>query len=239
MIEVFTPALGLPILVDIVGDFAHEKSAELTDYPVEDGSSRSDHKIINPDTVTISIKQTEHPIDDPQYAMLPLKVDVEPNRIRVLSPFLLLGNLASAGLDAALGAIGIGPPAQGPTLGYQTLTPRDRGAELWDVLSALHDSDETCSVSFKGRSVANMSVISVSKTDTTGEGLVTGFQVSLRELRKVTLTSIALPNPADLAQKASKVVGQAKVEEVPAAEVPATSRSVLKSAADLIGSLGS
>lgn len=226
MIEVFTPENGDPILVDLVGDFQVERSAELTDYPVEDGTSRTDHKIINPDTVTITIKQTETPIDDPQFALLPISFETAQNRTKVTSPFLLAGALLDKGIGAVASALGFAdPPVQ--SLAYQTLSPRDRGGELWDKLSALLDSPDLCSVSFKGRSVASLSVIGVSKTDSTGEGALSTFQVSLRQLREMSLTSVALPNPADLIMKPPKVLGKAAAVEVPAEDVPAPSKSVL------------
>lgn len=105
--------------VDIVGAFTRNLSAEQTDYAVEDGTSRTDHKILSPETLEIEIAQTETPLDDPQYSFqdisaqvalptgssnpsTPLDYQVPRVRTVVRSPFLLAGGaLAEAGTALA------------------------------------------------------------------------------------------------------------------------------------------
>lgn len=230
-LEIITRESGDPIFVDVVTDSAWERSAELASYPVEDGGDRSDHKIVNADTRSLTIKQTEHPIDDPEYAMRPLEIKDVPVRTKVTSPFLLLANYLQPKVEALIDSV-FNERETVRSESYQTTTPKDRGAALWDKLSELLTSDELVTVTFKGRSQPGLSLIGLSKQDTQGEGLVSTFALTFQELRTVQLETVALPDPLLLAQKPAKKQGKKKEEEKKADEVPPTSKSLLKMGID-------
>lgn len=222
---------GDPIFVDVVTDSAWERSAELSSYPVEDGTDRSDHKIINADTRSLTIKQTEHPIDDPEYAMRPLEIKDVPVRTKVTSPFLLAANYLQPKIEERVGGL-FNERETLKNETYQTTTPKDRGGELWEKLSALLSSDELVTVTFKGRSQPGLSLIGLSLQDTAGEGGASTFALTFQELRTVQLETVALPDPLLLAQKPAKKQGKKKEEEKKAEEVPPTSKSLLKMSID-------
>lgn len=221
MIELITLP-GRVIAVDIVGAFGFQLSAELTEFPIESGSTVSDHKILMPMTGTIEIQQTEVPLDDPQYAMMPVELADIKARTVVTSPFLLAG----AAADGLIGGL-LGKAAPTPMQVYKTTTPRDRGGELIDQLTELQASDETFSVTYRGRTFSNLSLIGVSLSyDRAG---VTNISLEVKEIKTISLTTIALPDPNALAIQPAKPSVKAAAATGSAAEEPVTNRSMLKS----------
>lgn len=229
------------IFVDIVGTFGAEAKAEQTKTPVEDGSLRSDHKVILPATLSVEVQQTEHPIDDPDYEMQrlslsipkaavvpePLRVEVEPVRTTVTSPFLLAENVVGVAANAIGSLVGGGAlggieliastvrfvDAFESTEGYQTNTPRDRGGELADKFAELFGGDEVATVTYRGRTYQNMSLIGVSLGYTPGLAGLTTFNLAFEELKTATVARVALVDPEILAAKAQAALGKKKGAE--------------------------
>ena len=225
------------ILIDVVGDFGLTATAEQTKSAVEDGSVRSDHKIIQPSTLEIACAQTETPIEgkesggDPDFELTDIEYDVAEVATRVLSPFLLAGGAITAGVGAIAGAIMGGPPAM-QTL--QTSNPRDRGGELTDALGLLFAGDEVAAVTYKGRTYTDMSLVGLVVSYTAeGEVGLTRYQLSFEELKTAKLQTVALPDPEELAHKAEAALGKKKAAvaagKKTAEQVPEPNVSLLRS----------
>lgn len=244
MIELITTPTKT-IRVDVVGAFTNALSAEQTDYTVENGTSRTDHKILQPATLDLEIAQTETPIDAEGYGLqqisvspelpsgsntpsTPLEYEVEQVRTEVRSPFLLAGGALVQAGDAIAGALlgkaiaprmltlqkSLGTSKTPQALAqevYTTDTPTDRGGALRDELEALLLSEsDLVSVTYKGRTYAGLSLVSLEMTYAPGEGGLTRFRVSFKRIPIATLEETLLPNPEDLAQKNRKSKGKQK-----------------------------
>lgn len=217
MIQIIEPESLPPILVDLVTELSFELVAELTSFPVEDGSTRTDNKVAQPARLTLSISQTEHPIDDPSYALTPLTLTIPKVRTQVTSPFLIAGALVGDAINAIGNAIGLlDAPKVLET--FQTSSPRNRGGELAQKIAELWASTETSSISFKGRVYERMELVSVTERHTAGSAGLSGFDLSFEELRTFSTTIISLPDPLDLAHKPPIELGKKAAPEEPAAD---------------------
>src|SRR5690606_22327093 len=161
----------------------------------EDGSNINDHKVFKPDALTFEIAMTEVPIDAPGYTKQPVPIEVEQVRTRVLSPFLLAGSA----IRSALGLFG---GSVSSFVGYRNPLPQARGNAVYDDLLDLYRSDDLATVTYRGRTYSNLSLIGI-KTLYSGPPMVglTKIQVTFRELRTVRLAALGaglLPNPASL-----------------------------------------
>lgn len=213
------------IAVDIVGPVDHESTASLTEYPVEDGSLLADHKIIGARTLELEIKQTETPIDDPQFSMTErsyswkaltedsqtYKLTIEKVRTQILSLFLLAGGavrtlLAQEPKDFTALKLGSEKESGFTMQVLQTANPRDRGAELDALLQELHDSPETCTITYRGRSIPDMSLIGLGRNWT--QAGLTSWNCSFKQLRTASIARVDLVDPATLALKAKKSDGK-------------------------------
>lgn len=195
------------IMVDVVGEFQGTPAqAELTEYPIETGARRSDHKIVGQAELNLEILQTETPIDDPEYAMQSVDLPKLAPRTRVTSLSLLAEQGASAGVSAIAGALfGAKEPPRMQV--YAARTPRDRGGELQDQLVELCNSDELATVTYRGRTYQNMSLLSVGISYPSAGH--TSFMCTFRELQMTSIERVGLPDPAALSLKPKAKIGAA------------------------------
>ncbi len=193
------------IAVDIVKTLSNELTAEEPDYATENADTRTDTKIHGPGILSVEVNQTETPLEDPEFSMLPISYVIEKVRTFVTSPFLRATVLLGAGVDAARGALGFASaPEQMEVL--QTRNPRDRGNELFDKLQELWLSTDLAEVTFAGRSYPNMSLLGLSLlVDQAG---LKKFQLTFKQRRIAKVTYVQLPNPADIALKPSETGGK-------------------------------
>ncbi len=226
------------ISVDIVGSFAALDSAEETKYPVEDGSRRADHKIFNPRTVELEISQTETPLDDPDFEVQDVTVSFGANTSRafkpgikfrevqtvVLSPFLLVEGAIRDLATSVISSFRSEPSEfEGQTLGpfaeqsltqsaYKANNPRDRGAELADLLEELYfDAEATCAITYRGRTYSDLSLVSFGVTyERAG---VTVYPCSFEQRRTASIGTTMLFDPQDVAHKASQSQGKGRSKE--------------------------
>ena len=214
------------IAVDIVGAFAESLTAEESKYPVEDGSSRVDHKIFSPGTIDLEISQTEYPLDDPEYSLQDLtarydvatavpsvqRLEIRDVQTIVLSPFLLAGAGISRLTNRAprtFTGLRTGSP-EGKSLRTQVLqtsNPRDRGGELKALLEGLYfDPDATCSITYRGQTSDDLSLISLTRSYNTA-GL-TVFQCSFQRRLTASIEVAELFDPAEIAHRSSLKQGK-------------------------------
>lgn len=224
------------IWVDVIPSFTLDATAEQTDYAVEDGSSRSDHKIINPKTLELELAQSEQPLDDPQYSKR--TVDVEPRQVQtvVTSPFLRASAALGAAATAIVGALRTPAPAKRHEV-LGTNSPRNRGGELEDELLALLASDDLVSITFKGRTYTGVSLVGLNASSAPGSVGLTRFRCSFKELKKEVLETVLIPNPEDLAfvqpKSTGKGSGKNGSDENPEDKVGEKPKSLLASGLDL------
>lgn len=179
------------IAVDIVENAQFSLSADLTSYAVEDGATRADAKIKAPNTVSVNVLQTEHPIQaeglEPRSVTLSL-----PKNPRSLSPSSLIRG--ALGADRSPESIAFSP--------LKFARPTDRGGALEDVLVEIFNSDETCSVITSGRRRSNMSLIGLTRLSR--EPGASQFQLEFKELRISRGREVAVVDVASLAEKIEK-----------------------------------
>ena len=234
---------SIAVLVDVVGAFGVTASAEQTKNPVQDGSLRSDHKVLRAPVLQIEVQQTEQPLDDPEYDFAPLTLDVAsvntslvqsvdleiPEvRTKVTSPFLLAGQALGAGIDAIAGAFGKitgastwqtafpDQPRPAPVQNMevlQTSAPRDRGGELSDLLTEIYAGEDLATVTYKGRTYTDLSLVEITISYTPGAAGLTTYQLSFEEIMIAQTSRVQLPDPASLANKASQALGRKKAGE--------------------------
>ena len=130
----------------------------------------------------------------------------------VISPFLLAGGAIEAGIGAIVGAF---KKKDEVMKTYQTSNPRDRVGDLADQLGELWASDELATITYKGRSISNMSLLGVKKSDRVSEAGLGRFFLTFEAVDIKKVSRVALPNPSDLAQKATQSLGKKAGAEGP------------------------
>jgi hypothetical protein len=207
MIElIITPSKT--ISVDVISTLAINGTAEQTEFAVEDGSTRSDHKIQRPLEIEIEIAQTEHPIYDPQYGFR--TIDYVPREVQtqLASPFLLVGGAVADAARSIARAVFGGQKSDRHKV-YKTDAPRDRGGELQDeLLELLNSESDLVALTLKGKTYPRMSLIGLSITGAPSEAGLTRFRCSFRQIRIERLETVVLPNPEDLAFVEPKSAGK-------------------------------
>jgi hypothetical protein len=218
------------ILADMVSDGEFEKALEPTDHAIEDGSSISDHVIRKPLTGSLTLVQTQTPIEPTEgfsrkaieiAAAVP-KQRKQTVRLNVRQKLGFQPNAAaliSAGLNALKGATEgpqtiEGVKVQKPEKQSFSVTvfsadaPVDRLNEFNALLWALLESTELVTVNFKGRAYPNLLLTSVRRTDAAGQFGRATFACSFREIIKVQVKQVTLP--AVPKQRSKKSLGAIK-----------------------------
>lgn len=199
------------VSVDIVGAFTFTAGAEQTKTAVQDGTQRSDHKILTPPTLQIEVDQTETPIDDPEYEWIDL---VLPKTPAVDQARIGAGILIHRATKLAETAIANRIAGKQETLrSYQTWTPRDRGGDLTDQLLEIYAGDELVTITYRGRTYPDLSLVNLVTNFERGAGGKTSFLLSFERIQKSQIGRVNLPNPEDLAHKAPKSLGKKKGAE--------------------------
>lgn len=203
------------IAADIVENAQYALSADLTSYAVEDGTVRADAKIKNPDTVTMNLLQTEHPIEAEGLAPVSITLDL-PKNPRSLAPSSLIRG--ALGIDKRPETFTISP--------LRFANPADRGGALEDLLVEIFNSDETCTVITSRRRRTSMSLIGLTRLDS--EPGASQFQLDFKQLRISKGREVAVVDVAALAQSVAKGK-QAEESEAKESNASRKPKSILKS----------
>ncbi len=210
----------------MVSDGSAEKSIDLTDHAIEDGSEISDHAVRKPVTLSLTLVQTQTPIaptngfsrqqvtgsapkQTPGRQTNTIKIRKNPN-LQLNAAALVragIGAIASAGAGpVTIEGLKVGKATPAP-LSVTVLAadaPVDRvnefNDELWKILEAV----ERITVNFKGRSYPNMVLTTVSRTDSAGQFGRATFSCEFKYLSTVATKQVSLPAVPAAKKKVSR-----------------------------------
>lgn len=214
---------GGALVCDALVDASATHSLQLSQYPVEDGSQISDHAVHDPETLSLTLVQTETPIEPVTgFSVTSNEVPYQVTSMGKQSATLnvrqreglpanvnqLIGGL-SARLLGSVNTIRIeglrsDQPAQTKSLSIQALTanaPVERVDEFYSSLLALFESVTPLVVTVKGRSYPDMILTSVGRTDSAGQNGCTRFAVQLQRVRTVLTQTVELPPVPEATRK--------------------------------------
>jgi hypothetical protein len=225
---------GGVLVADCIAGADASNDIELTQYPIETGSTINDHAITKPFTLELTLVQTETPVAADGFRVQ--SVDLESfSRPRATqqgradvpqAPF----QLTLQGLGAAaISALGGGSAKEIRWTGTKTNSPPDakqfkvsvlqadqevaRVNEFHDALLSLQAATELLVVTIKGQTYIDMLLTSVKRTDPQGQAGCARFTCSLQQVRTVETQTVELP-PVPTATK-KKSVGKTTPAEPP------------------------
>lgn len=223
---------GGALVCDMLLDATATHSLQLSQYPVEDGTTISDHAIHDPETLNLTLVQTQTPISPvagfsvttstiPVQSKAMGKQSVELN-VRQRTGIPANVNQLIGGLTArVLGAVNtirieglksdLAPTTK--SLQIQALTadsPVERVNDFYDALLTLLGGVTPVVVTVKGVSHIDMIFTSVTRTDSPGQNGAARFQVSLQRVRTVITQTVELPPVPEATRKKSRAAKPAK-----------------------------
>jgi hypothetical protein len=236
---------GGALVCDMLAGASAAHTLQLSQYPVEDGTTISDHAIHDPETLTLTLVQTETPISvEPGFTVQSNEVpqlvhangkqsttinvrqkDGIPVNVNQLIGFAGRAIFGSAN-SVRIEGLKTDLPSTVRGLAVNALTanaPVERVDAFYSSLLALFDTVTPLTVTFKGRSFPDMVLTSVTRTDTQGQNGATRFEVALQRVRTVITQTVALPPVPEATRKVSR---GAKPGEAPK---PERRKSVAKS----------
>lgn len=231
------------IAVDVIPSFEETQSSTLTQFPVQDGTTYSDHIIHFPDQLKIEIVQTNDPFEDVDAATgrviqfpvedLTLNLPKTAFRPKGLLALSLLGEQAvGAAVEAVAGAFGLGSE-----LGAGAFkVPTDRNPNVRDRINELVLSLRDCrlngrllTLDWLGRIWENLALEVVSYKRATGSAKGS-ISATLTQVTTTTTDTAALPDPSELRLKPATNGGQKPAVKPTASQTTATEDAVQESA---------
>lgn len=202
------------LFVDIVGDMSSNRSSQLTEFPIEDGSVINDHLIHRPVSVSLSLGSVTKPIFDDDWSETSIDLKVRAVQTRVLSPFLLVGRAVSAGLQGAAALLGVGGNEPTGATVRKNPSPGNRQQDVYETLIRIAERGYFVTVNYDGRVYPDMILTELTKARAQADRGTMRFQCTFQTPRTVTTAGASLPNPADLrAKPRKKKGGKSKKEE--------------------------
>lgn len=212
-------ATGAPagfLVCDAVLDASVAHLFEFTEHPVEDGSTLTDHLIVKPEQISLTLVATDTPIrsDATGFAKVsqPLTVKsvtygkqqtqlkVQP---RAGLPQLNVASAVNIGLKALSGAVAPNSitglkvqAASAKTFSISVLAagaPIDRIHDFYAKLLELATTATRLTLTFKGYSYPDYVFTSITKSDRPGEFGRSTFPVELRRVRTVATKQTTIP----------------------------------------------
>lgn len=207
---------GGVLVADMLADAQITDSSELTQYAIEDGSLISDHVIRQPRTLSLTLVQTETPIEEAAGFARVLEVLSYPSRptgSQSVTVPIRQSEFRPAPLLALTGAVKAllfgGPPKELKITGLaadQPVTekdlkvhvlaagaPVDRVNDFHAQLLSLLESATPVIVTIKGNSYIDLVVTSVGRTDAGGQVGRASFAVELKQIATVETQTVVLP----------------------------------------------
>lgn len=207
---------GGVLVADLLQESTVTDASDLTQYAIEDGSLISDHIIRQPQTLQLTLKQTETPISATKgftqllqalgFESRPLakqegkapvrQSEFRPAPLMALSTgvkSLLFGGPAKEIKWQGLKADG---PSQTKQLQVHVLSagaPVARINEFHEALLSLLEQGLPCIVTVKGKSYVDLVVNSVGRTDSAGQAGAASFTVGFKQIATVETKTVALP----------------------------------------------
>jgi hypothetical protein len=237
---------------DMLGEASITDASELTSYAIEDGSIVSDHVIRQPRTLSLTLVQTETPINETtgfaravqalSYQERPTgkqtnTVPIRPSEFRP-APLLALSagiqSLLFGGPDKELKVTGAKADLSVASKDLKVTVlsagaPADRVNTFHGELLDLLESAKLVIVTVKGNSYVDLVVVSVTRTDAGGQVGRASFAVELKQISTVETKTVNLPPVPK--SKAPKQAG-------PKAAVPTTEEQHKKVADSVLLEVG-
>jgi hypothetical protein len=182
-------SLGLQTFDAILSE-EHDRSAIVTDHPVEQGTNIVDNVRPLPDRLQLEVFVSNAPVNSPDAQRGPLTLEI---------PHPGQGSFLAGGLTASIGgALGLdGRP--GPTYSVNVdLFPGDTDyvAETYATLTQLQSTATLLSVLTPRATYSNMILESVKMHRNPGVGTGANFTLEFREVLIVTSSVVAAPLPS-------------------------------------------
>lgn len=186
---------------DAIVSFRDTLTAEVTEHPIEDGSSITDHIIHKPKDLTIEINHSNEPVGDTEnYKLKPLTLPTYTNAFKAQGLFLIhsaAGNLVGA-------VLGGKKREQKPYI-WQPNGDLDRIVELHDKLIEAWNEGAAITTTQFGRTYPDYVITAIEYTrEGNGKGGLAVFRIDLKTVRTVETATTELPAPEDLHAKGSK-----------------------------------
>ncbi len=193
--------------VDLIPNWDDTREAQITDSPIEDGSTITDHHQRMPEKLVVTAVVSQTPLHGGTRASL--QRAIPENRFSPGGLFALT-QAAGAVIGAVLDAIGFGEPDSGFET-FQRDDPNDLGNDLHDkIIDAFENAylvDLDLGVNSQSiRSYEGYLIERVTKTITTDDGEASRFEISLKKANIVSTSLIDLPLP-DALPDVSKLAG--------------------------------
>ena len=248
---------GGALVADLLQDSTVTDASELTQYAVEDGSLISDHLIRQPQTLSLTLLQTETPISETTgfarvlqslgYQERPSATQQGTAPIRQSefrpAPLLALSgavqSLLFGGPDKQIKWTGLksDEPLAGKSLQVHVLAagaPLARVNQFHQALLDLLLQGVACIVTVKGKSYVDLVLTSVARTDAPGQTGKASFKVDFKQIATVETKNVTLP-PVPKAKAPKPRPPQPTEEAKPADEKKVTATlGAIRAASDLL-----
>jgi len=209
---------------DLVATGVDERTAEVTEHPIEDGSAVSDHVVQLPGTLTLELVQTQTPISDANESrMQSVSEELEFRQSQFSPGGLFALSQAVVGLvNAGIGALFGGPePLRVKVLQVPGGANIDRVNEFHDELIRLQQDATPIKVTLAGREYPDVLITKITKTLAKGSAR---FAIDVKTFRTVTTATASLPDPETTRNNPKKTRGNKSAKD---ADDPSKSRKSL------------
>jgi hypothetical protein len=183
---------GGSLTADVVTAITDTATVEVTDHPVETGSTISDHVQRIPKTIQVEFAQSTLPLKFSELTWKQHEISVRPSAF-VPSGLLAVSMMAGAVVGAAASLVGLG--GEGPQTKIWSLTAKDedkdRIQELHDQLLDLLDGGTTVTFVFGERTLSGYVLTEVRRTVQAGSGGLARFSVSAKHVQTVATSSLS------------------------------------------------
>jgi hypothetical protein len=246
---------GGALVADMVSEATITDAVELTQYAIEDGSLISDHVIRQPRTLSLTLVQTETPISATNgfaLALQTLGYESRPAGQQSATLPVRQSEFRPAPLLALSGALrsllfGGGPAKEIRVTGVDAsrpLAPRElkvhvlspgapvtRVNDFYDQLLSLLENAIPVIVTFKGVSYIDLIVVSVGRTDSSGQAGKASFAVELKQIATVETKTVDLP-PVPKSKAPKQVGAKPATQATPEQEAKARASLEVLSSSD-------
>ena len=226
---------GGVLICDMLLDSQATSGLELTQHPIETGASISDHAISRPFTLDLTLVQTDTPISpiQGQFSVTSEALDIPERRVGKQTNQLQIreNSRVPVNVNQLIGAVTSRVFRPGPisveglkvdgaltssSLRVSVLTADatvDRVNRFYADLLSLQLGVTPLNVHVKGATHIDMCIVSLTKTDSPGQGGCARFQVSLQRVATVSTQTVELPPvPENTRKKSRGRVGTTTVE---------------------------
>ena len=165
---------GGALTADVVTDVSAAHTAEVTQFPVEDGSVISDHVLVQPPTVAFEFAQSKQSLRDADLEWKQAPINVRESQFQP-EGLLALTMAAGAAVGALTNAIGLTSSNTLKTYTLTAKTPKDRIHEMHDKLVGA--IGKFVAFSYQGLVLSNYMLTGVKYNRTNKEAGLCRFQL--------------------------------------------------------------